>query len=174
MVEIKNIVLGIAILILTIFVTVYGISTVFPEPKYEDFCPQVTTQEYIDNEARCLELGGQWTEYSPKPVDNLEGYCDRDFTCRQTYEDAAEKRDRNAFLLALPIGIAIIAIGAWFFGLEAVGAGLMGGGIGTLIYGAGGYWRYTENWARFLISLVGLVLIIWFSYFWNSRKRKRK
>ena len=36
--DIKGIILGIAIIILTIFVTFYGISTIFPKPMYEDFC----------------------------------------------------------------------------------------------------------------------------------------
>ena len=36
--KIKDIILGIAILILTIFVAFYGISTIFPKPVYEDYC----------------------------------------------------------------------------------------------------------------------------------------
>ena len=55
------------------------------------------------------------------------------------------------------------------FSLESVGAGLMGGGIGTLIYGAGGYWEYAEDWIRFLSSVIGLVVLIWFAYWWNKK-----
>lgn len=173
---IKNIILGIAILVLTILVTWNGVGTIFPAPEYYDFCPEVTTQEYINNEAQCLAAGGQWTDYgTPKPVDqNVTGYCDKDFTCRKAFEDATKIRARNVFFLALPVGVAIIAIGAFFFGLEAVGAGLMGGGIATLIYGSGVYWQYTENWVRFALSLAGLVFVIWFAYFWNKRAKKGK
>ena len=175
--KIKEIVLGISIIVLTIFVTFYGINTIFPKPDYNDFCPQVQTQELIDTQARCIELGGQWTEDGyPRPVGekNITGYCDRDYTCRQEFDSAMKLRSRNVFFIALPIGVAIIALGAFIFGLEAVGAGLMGGGIGTLIYGSGAYWPYSENWIRFLISLIGLVLIIWLAYYFNKRWKKRK
>ena len=36
--NLKNVLLSIAIIILTIFVTYYGINTLFPKPAYEDFC----------------------------------------------------------------------------------------------------------------------------------------
>lgn len=179
--KIKEIVLGIAIIVLTIFVTFYGINTIFPKPDYTDFCLPIQTQEFIDNPARCIELGGQWTEdYYPRVVDgkNITGYCDREYTCRQEFDAAIKLRSRNVFFIALPIGVTIIALGAFVFGLEAVGAGLMGGGIGTLIYGSGAYWPYSENWIRFFISLIGLVLIIWLAYYfnkkWNKLRRKRK
>lgn len=174
--KIKEIVFGIAIIILTIFVTFYGINTLFPKPDYFDFCPQIQTQEFIDNQARCIEVGGQWTEDSyARPVDgkNITGYCDRDFTCRQEHEDAMKMRSRNVFFVALPLGVIVIALGAFLFGLEAVGAGLMGGGIGTLIYGSGAYWPYTENWIRFLISLAGLVFLVWLAYYFNKKFGKK-
>ena len=175
--KIKEIVLGIAIIVLTIFVTFYGINTLFPKPEYNTYCPEVRTQEFIDTQARCLEVGGKWTEDGyPRPADgkNITGYCDVDYTCRQEFDAAMKLRSRNVFFIALPLGVAIIALGAFIFGLEAVGAGLMGGGIGTLIYGSGAYWPYSENWIRFLISLIGLVLIIWLAYYFNKRFRKRK
>ncbi|MFH1311048.1 MAG: hypothetical protein ABIH65_01440 [Nanoarchaeota archaeon] len=39
--NLKNVLLAIAIIILTIFVTFYGINTLFPKPDYEDFCGNV-------------------------------------------------------------------------------------------------------------------------------------
>ncbi|MFH1311047.1 MAG: hypothetical protein ABIH65_01435 [Nanoarchaeota archaeon] len=85
-----------------------------------------------------------------------------------------KERSKKVFFLALPVGIAIVALGAFFFGLETVGVGLMGGGIGTLIYGSGAYWPYTLNWIRFLISLIGLVILIWLAYYFNKKFGKKK
>ena len=84
-----------------------------------------------------------------------------------------KERSKKVFFIALPLGILILCAGAFFFGLEAVGAGLMGGGVGTLIYGSGAYWPYTQNWIRFLLSLVGLIILIWFAYFLNKRLSKK-
>jgi len=45
------------------------------------------------------------------------------------------------------------------------------GGAGTLVYGAGGYWRYADNWLKFVLSLVGLVALIIFAYWFNKEKK---
>ena len=174
--NVKNIITGIAIIILTIFVTFYGINTFYPKPEYESFCGDVETQEIIETQDRCEEIGGKWTVYERvKPVENeVEGFCDRDYYCRQDMDEAMKLRSRNVFLIALPLAIAIIIVGAFLFSLESVGAGLMGGGVGTLIYGAGAYWPYSENWIRFVISLVGLVILIWFTYWFSKRFEKKK
>ncbi|MBU0894170.1 MAG: hypothetical protein KKF48_01155 [Nanoarchaeota archaeon] len=179
--NLKDIVLAIAIIILTIFVTFYGINTIFPKFQYEDFCEEFKTAEIIDTQVRCEELGGKWGSYEvPRPVIEgemaLTGYCDRDYTCRQDLEEANEIRSKYVFFIALPLGIIIILLGMFAFGLEAIGVGIMGGGVGTLVYGSGAFWPYTKNWARFLISLVGLVVLICLVYYFNKRGfgKKRK
>ena len=190
---IKNIILGIAIIILTVFVTVYGISTIFPEPEYDDYCTSTytSTKPYPDGSicpAVCVpayeivrnvcvynECGSGCGPDEANTFSNLSN-CEQavyDFKCYERYEDVAKERAKKVFFLALPIGIAIVAVGAFFFGLEAVGAGLMGGGVGTLIYGSGAYWPYTDNWVRFILSLLGLILLIWLAYFLNKRMQKK-
>jgi len=61
----------------------------------------------------------------------------------------------------------------FLFGIDVVGSGLMAGGVGTLIYGGGAFWPYTQDWVRFLLSLVGLVALIWFIYYLSNRKGKK-
>jgi len=175
--KLKEILLGIAILVMTIFVTYYGVNTIYPSPEYNTFCAGNIQYQNLSTPASCEAVGGKWNpNYYAEPVKTeLLGYCDAEYTCRQDYETANKVRSKHVFFIALPIGIAIIVLGAFFFGLEAVGAGLMGGGVGTLIYGAGAYWPYTENLFRFLISLAGLAVLIFFAYFFNrkfSKKRK--
>ena len=172
--NLKGAILGIAIIILTIFVTFYGINTVFPKPNYDDFCNMSYSIPIYDN-ATCVVQGGKWIYYSGPKIDNQsDGYCDLTYYCNQEYTNIIKDRSKNVFFLALPLGIIVIAVGGFFFGLEAVGAGLMGGGVGTLIYGSGAYWPYTQNWLRFLLSLAGLVLLIWFAYFWNKKMKKKR
>ncbi len=144
---IKNIVLGIAIIILTISVVVYGINTVYSEPEYSDFCNEFLGKnaEIIGDQKDCEGIGGKWNDYenevrcvtAPCP----QGYCDRDYNCRLEYEAESETYSKTLFSITLPLGIIIIALGALIFGLEAVGAGLMGGGVGCY---ALGYWRILE------------------------------
>ena len=169
--NVKNLVLGIAILIVTISVVVYGINTFYEKPEYTDFCGEYQTQEVIETQAQCEAIGGQWNSYDA-PKNEIQGYCDRDYTCRQEYDDAREIYSRNVFIIAIPLGIIIIVIGALAFHLDAVGAGLMAGGVGTIIYGVGGFWQFAQDWLKFLISLVGLVALIWLSYYFNKKFKK--
>src|SRR3989344_3907288 len=110
MLNIKNIVFGIGILILTMFVGVYGISTLYgEEPQYDDYCPNVY------NQATCEAEGGDWINNTqiimepdgarkPYPVEG--GYCQYDYTrCQKELEDAQKVYFRKVFLTALPLGI---------------------------------------------------------------------
>lgn len=168
--NLRGIVLGIAIFVLTLFVTVYGVNAVYSEPYYEDFCPN----SYLDvsemNEEVCFENGGKW-------IEGGSGYCDSDYVCRESYELAKERHSMNVFLISLPLGILILLGGFYFFKLDSVGVGLMLGGVGTMLRGIGSYWRYTEDWLRFMISLFGLVIVIYFTYRFDkkfSKKDKKK
>jgi len=180
--SIKNVVFGIAIIILTISVAIYGISMIYDAPEYEDYCEDGRYYENINTTGECDAMGGKWNLFEgPKPIEGVEGYCDRDYYCRQEYDIANEKHSKTVFLIAVPLGILIIILGALIFGLEAVGAGLMGGGVGIILYGVGGFWRFADDWLKFLFSLVGLVVLIWFVYWynekgfkWKKRKKKKK
>jgi len=181
--NLKNIAIGIAIIILTSFVTIYGIALLYDTPQYEDYCNNTQQGIAYDTEQTCVGAEGKWNSvpsYKEVPSEKtITGYCDTEFYCRQDYDAAMKKHYKNVFYVALPIGIVVLVAGAVFFGLESVGAGLMGGGIVTLIYGAGGYWQYAQNWLKFLLSLVGLIVVIYFAYWFNKRnektiKKKRK
>lgn len=169
--KVKNLVLGIAIFVVAIIVGVTGISTIYERPEYEDFCPFLTTEE------SCVEFGGNWVNYEDTvkvPRDGVSGYCDVYSTkCQDKYDESNRDYYKKIFLTALPLGIVFIILGVLVFGLETVGAGLAAGGIGIIIYGIGGFWRYTDNWLRFVISLVGLLILIWLAYWFNKNHTEK-
>lgn len=198
MINIKNLVIGIAIIIMTIFVSVYGISTFVSKPEYDDFCssgyvkpviegekrvcPAVCVPMYEIKQVECIttpcdpvcEFNECGSGCGPDGVNTFEklDQCELALSgknCYDEYDNSMEKYSKTVFIIAIPLGVLIIFIGAFFFSLDAVGAGLMGGGVGTLIYGAGGYWRYASDWLRFLLSLAGLIAIIWLAYWFNKR-----
>lgn len=175
--RIKNILLVVAIGVLTIFVMFYGINTLFPKANYEDYCGDVMSRSFIPlTEQDCLSMEGVWEPQDIKCVTEPcpDGYCDLYSSCQREYDQANAERSRGVFFLAIPLGVILIILGMFVFHLESVGAGLVFGGIGTLVYGSGAYWPYTENWIRFLISLVGLVVLIYLVYYFNPRAAKRK
>jgi len=168
----KNFIFGFAIFVVTIIVAITGINAIYHAPEYNDFCNDTQIgQPYINNSVDCTSAGGVWNaNYGSKPVSE-EGYCDLYFKCNQEFEKANKLYSKKAFYTAIPLGVIIIAVGALLFGLEAVGAGLMAGGVGAIVFGITSYWRYSENWMRFIVSLMGLIALIFVAY-WFNRKRK--
>lgn len=170
--SIKNLVFGIAIFILTLAVGVYGINTVLGKgPQYDQVCPM----KQIVTEQACLLENGTWTNYTyndPKaasmPVPE-NGYCDLYTNCQPRFDEVNRIYSRNVFFFALPLGIAIIIIGALLFGLESVGSGLMAGGVGLILYGIGSVWQYADDLIKFILSLIGLLIVIGVSYYANNR-----
>jgi hypothetical protein len=172
---IKNVVIGIAIIILTISVAVYGISTFYPDNDYSDYCDEFRSFIEVNNSEQCDAAEGKWNAFAePRPVTEKDGYCNLNYYCEQEYMDASEKRAKFIFLIAVPLGILVIILGAIAFGLEAVGAGIMGGGVGIILYGVGGFWEFAQDWLKFLLSLLGLIILIWFAHWFNNRKPKKK
>ncbi|MDP3965999.1 MAG: hypothetical protein Q8Q04_00525 [archaeon] len=169
--NLKEIVLGIAILVLTIFVTTYGVNMIFSEPQYESICSPTLWEVEALNETSCFEMGGKWIDQNIECIKAPcpQGYCDKEFSCRGSYELQIERYHMNVFLVAVPLGVLLILFGAYFLNLEAVGVGIMAGGVGTVLRGVGSYWRYSEDWIRFLISLAGLLIIIYFGYKFRER-----
>ena len=173
--HLKNIIIAIGIIILTIAVGIYGINTFYHTPDYNNYCKEAETNWYVNNSIQCEAVGGKWNDYvGPKTIESPIGYCDTAYTCRMQYDTDMENYSRTAFLIALPLGIIIIILGALIFGLEPVGAGLMAGGVGIILWGVAGFWSFAEDWLKFLLSLIGLVALIWLAYYFNKKFGKNK
>ena len=171
--NLRGVVIGVAIFILTLFVTIYGISVFLPQPVYNDYCPDVRTAEFITSPERCEEAGGYWSSYDYPTPDETKGYCDRDYYCRQDWQNAMEENSKYRFFVSIPLGIVIIVFGSMAFAIEAVGVGLMVGGVGTFVWGSGSYWSYASDIWKFVISFIGLVALIWFAYWFEKRNKKK-
>jgi len=189
--SLKNIILGVAILILTISVSVYGVNIFLDEPKYEDFCsserfPKIVGERDLICPAVCVEMyeilnneciiNSCGSGCGPDGVNTFDklNQCEIILSgknCYDLYDNAQEEYSKKVFLIALPLGIIVIALGALVFGLESVGAGLMGGGVGIILYGVGAFWRFADDWLKFVLSLAGLILLIWFAYWFEKRKK---
>ncbi len=172
MVMFRNFILGIAIFILTLFVGIYGINTFYGKaPQYQDYCPQLSTQ------SDCVKAGGKWINNTyPASVMNGKtvpvegGYCEYSYVdCEKRFNNAEKPYYKTLFTIAIPLGIVIIALGLLIFHLEAVGLGLMSGGVALIIYGAGQYWRFADDVIKFVLSFIGLVAVILLAYYFNKR-----
>ncbi|MFH1802571.1 MAG: hypothetical protein ABH864_03910 [archaeon] len=162
MANIKNIILGIGIVIVFALTLWQGIEAFHPTPEYEDFCEDFRTREIIETPQQCETVGGQWQPYEgPKAPDGTSGWCDRDFACTEDWEAARDAHSQIVFIVSLIVGILALLIGYFILSIEPVGSALIASGVWSIFWGSVINWRnFTEAW-RFVLLILVLILLIW-------------
>jgi len=172
MFNVKNLVIGIGIVVLFALVLWQGIETFYPSPDYDNYCGDVKTQEIIETGARCESIGGKW-----EPNDEIrcikepcpQGWCDRDYTCRKDYDKARDNHSWVVFIISLIVGIIAFVLGFTLLKLEPVGSSLIASGVWAVFWGSAINWRnFGESW-RFILLLIALVLLVWFAIRLNKK-----
>ena len=191
MAKIKLVILGIGITIVLAFFFGYGIDTFYKSPKYEDFCGERGEFKNYNTQAECEANNGKWNPYDkPVPIREDEflcmkgtenedgsfnlicdtkdtvvdrGFCDVDYYCREEFDDVREPYNRNVFVMCVVLGLIAIVLGT-YLKLTSVSAGIMGGGVLTIIYGSIRYWADMNEYFRFIILAIALAILIWIGY----------
>ena len=161
---VKHIILAIAIALLSVFFFAYAVQAIYPGPKYDDFCDEDLYRVSADSQVDCEAVGGRWTDYEKDSLNmEISGWCDKDFACRNEYNDVREAYERTVFFANLIIGV-IVLVGAFFLALEAVSAGLMGGAVMLIFYGTIRYWGNLSDIWRTVVLGLSLVVLITLAY----------
>lgn len=183
--NVKNLVLGIGIFIVFMFVLHNGIRAFYPAPEYNYFCK---ANEFISpyypkgvyGELNCTfsntlrEQEQQCWADEGQPVYNYDdqgctiglkecNYCNKEFNLAQ------KDYNKVVFVIALIIGIIVLFVGYGILSIEPVGSALMGSGIGAIIYGTMNNWENLGNLGRFLLLLLALVLLVWIAIKINKK-----
>jgi len=159
-----TIIISIILTIIIISLVNVGLSIFFKYPEYDDFC-KFKTQEVIDTQERCEELGGKWNPegktYSREEVEPLseddseiiEGYCDRNYECNKEYDSARDSFNQKRFYVFAVIGFVLLLVG--LFTAEAMFqiTGLATGGI--LVFQG-----VVTNWENEIPVFIALLLIL--------------
>lgn len=174
MVEVKNLILGAIIAVILVMFLAYGTNLAYESPKYEDYCPQAM-RPYIENETQqsCEMNNGTWI---PQNIECIkapcpQGYCDYYSKCQPLYDNAEKAYSKNMFIIALAAGIIIIAVSALLISVPSIAGGLMLGSLFFIIYGTARYWRFMNDWLRFILLGIALVVLIYIGYRLANRKR---
>ncbi len=190
MINVKNLILGIGIVVVYALVLWQGIEAFYPSPQYDDFCkagrfdayypakPAVTGEqvnctfprELQEKQNQCYADKGQPVfEYDDNGcIINVKecDYCQRDF------DDAQDAHSKVVFVVAIIIGLITLVIGYGVLSVEPVGSALIGSGIWAIFWGAAINWRNFSNIWRFLLLFVALVIIITFALRLNRPSKK--
>jgi len=162
----KKAVLAISIVIVLNLFIGYGIVTFWDSPEYEDYCQKEVTGKTYDTKESCEQAGGQW-QTSPEvrvPEGEIQGkaaYCQVDYTCSQEYQDARDLYNRNFFLIELGLGVVLVIVGLFAVKAQAVSLGLAFGGLLAIIVGTIRFWSGMQDYLRFVLLGLALVVLIW-------------
>lgn len=167
--NVKNLALGIGIIVVFALALWQGIEAFHPSPKYENYCneslipvPVIEGKDMSNNLTYCVEHNGTWRE----------GYCDLYYKCRMAFEEAQKPYSKVVFVVSLIVAIIAIIAGYAILSIEPVGSALIGSGVWALFYGTVVNWRNFTNIWRFLLLFVTLIFLIWLALRLNRRRKK--
>lgn len=142
----KKFALGFGIAIILPMLVHYGVSTFSPAPKWDNYYDNYSYQRY-----------DKATPEERVQLDKERKEKDK------IWQEKLKIFQRNLFFVSVPVGIACIVIGA-IMPIQAIGTGLMFGGIFSLTEGYMFYWSELQDWMRFLSLLVAFIVLIFVGY----------
>ncbi|MDP7179956.1 MAG: hypothetical protein QF824_01690 [Candidatus Woesearchaeota archaeon] len=174
----KKVLLAIAIAIILAMFIGYGINTFYDNPQYDDFCTNPLREKPVlieRDDKECIKVNQEnlpqeencYAEKGSPRYDIDDNGC-RAFRecdyCSKEYDEAREEFGKKVFIVSLIAGLLSILVGGLILKVEAVGSGIMGGGILTVLFGTMRYWGNLQDVARWLILGLVLAVLIWVGY----------
>ena len=184
----KRVLLAVSIAIVLALFVGYGINSFYHPPRYENFCNET---QYYPEPVKLYQGTGQLLVaencttickqmYPPKELQqsctSSVGYikenhddlgCITSFrceTCQVEFDKVDEHYNRNVFIITSIVGLLALIVGGVLLSVEGVSAGIMGGGILTIIYGTIRFWTNLPDYGRFTILGIVLAVLIWVGY----------
>ena len=136
---------GFGIAIILPMLVHYGVSTFTPKPKWD---------AYYDS---------SYLNYQKATEEQIKEHQRVERIRQDDYRKQQKVFERHLFFTAVPVGLLAIIVGS-LLAIQAVGAGLIFGGIFTLIDGYCWYWTELEDWMRFLSLLVAFIVLVYMGY----------
>lgn len=147
----------------------YALSLVYPAPKYDAYCPQGQVIEALKTKNDCISAGGQWNEngvYDTSMISPGEkltkpaGYCNQNYTCSNSYQEAKIAYDRNVFIVLVASGVVLIALGFIFAANSVVKMSMSLAGSLSLVVASVRYWSEAHDLLKVVILGVALASLI--------------
>jgi hypothetical protein len=147
--RILKVIYVLAIAAALVALVVVGVETFYPAPSYPEYDPPAADYD----SAEYQEWEQEWTN------------------AIAAYAEEAAVHDRNIFLVVLPLGVAFALVGTFIQRRTSIfGAGLILGGIGTMIFAVTPY--DLDDMLQFIGITVILAVLIFVGYKVFSSLRK--
>ena len=149
MMRFLRVVYAVAIAIVLVLVVMFGVEAFYPSPQYPEYpepIPAYDSPEYEEWEQEWMEA---WEEY----------------------EQETAIHERNIFFIVLPLGVVFAVVGNFIRRrLDIFGAGLILGGIGTMISAITPY--SLDNMLRFagIAATLAVLVFVGYKIFFSLRR----
>jgi hypothetical protein len=135
----RQFVIGLGIALIFPMLVYFGFAAITPPPKNTNFfhvqmTPRATPEERAAYQTERRNETRQW-------------------------QLAQAQYAKKLIVVMVPLGIAA-AIGGYFLGVNAIGTGLLIGGLIAVVFGYAGYWAFLTPLSRFLSLLAGFVVLL--------------
>jgi len=184
------------IIIIAILFTVFSFSIVdlvLPEPEYENFCGHKAMPiRPVQKDIECMAF--EVPEQDIDDCNNRKGFIDYSYdangcpvdytcnTCNAAYDAAGKEHRFVGFIITTIMGIIAIIVGLYACAkqevVEWIYAGFLIGGIASIAFGTMSYFRDMGRFAKPIVLLIEMALIIWIAVRTASRnagiKKKKK
>ena len=142
----KKFALGFGIAVLFPLTIHYGVSTFSPAPKWEDY-----------------QVKHYHTHYQNASQEEQTKLEEEQSQLDEKRKEHEKRFQRHLFFVTTPMGILAIILGS-FIAVQAVGSGLMFGGIFCLIDGYINYWSELPDSMRFVSLLMALIVLVFIGF----------
>ena len=156
----RKLILGFGFAVLMPMLIHYGIDVFVPMPSWRDQLRSDYQQlSRLREDEKRVASDGERAKIRAQ-INQIESQREAQTTARQAQQEQA---GRIHFFVGAPIGILITLLGS-FIRAQAIGGGLMLGGIFTFTGGCAWYWADLSRPGRFLVLLVAFVVLLWIGY----------
>lgn len=152
--NVKNLILGIGIVIVFALALWQGVEAFYPTPQYDDFCGQIEPR-ISDTDKTIQEIDNQYKE------------------CQDAYDTERDAHAKTVFIISIIVALITLIVGYTILSTEPVGSALLSAGIWSIFWGTVINWRNFSDIWRFALLIVVLILLIILAIRLNTKKKKR-
>ena len=175
--KIVNVVLAIGAGIIVGSLVTLGIKAFYPEPQAPDYTaimkpvPAYPPTPCAANDTQCKK---ELADYNAAQQAAQQKFDDANVA----YQDAMKVYNKNLFIIANIVGIAVFAVGFWILFSTAIAAqgapiGVMMAGLWSIIYGYARGWGSIDDKLKFFVGLVIAMIVIGGSIWLMQRHAKK-
>lgn len=135
------------------------------EVKYENYCKNNYPEKVINNPETCSQFNGEWQAYAAPSINadgtTTTGYCDLYTKCQNEMNKDVESYELKVFVALMIFGLVSFVASLFLKTNYLVATALSLAAVLDFIIASMRYWSSANEWVRFTILLIALIILIY-------------